>query len=153
MKRIGAALEHPAKQQKHERVISDAINRATMSYALRRLLDPTPISGRQLIEHKDAFERMFGWQYREELLRISIYEWVITQTAKTSWFHFYFGIALECDAPILEALHVACNLGPPKMPDYFHKRAYFVFFCCAFGRGTRSFARNLIDRVVREISK
>jgi len=153
MKRIGAALEHPAKQQKTERAITDAMNRATMSYALRRLLDPTPIGGRQLIEHKNAFERMFGWQYREELLRISIYEWVITHTAKTSWIHFYFGIALVCDAPILEALHIACDLGPPKLPEYFYKRVYFVFFCSEFGRSSPSSARMMIDRVVREISK
>jgi len=56
MKRISGAPEHPAKQQKRDRAISDAINKATMLCALRRLLDPAPMSGRQLIEHKNAHD-------------------------------------------------------------------------------------------------
>jgi hypothetical protein len=134
MKRSGSSADEPEPKRKRlseeDETIADGLRNRRFVPLIARLMEQRPVTAMQLHFYRRELNwKEMAWDSASTpkalfiLIQSELKAWKSIRQQQLQWLTVYFGVGLQCDYPILEAL---CH--GAAIPSVFAARASVVFF-------------------------
>jgi len=135
MKRSSSGRDEPESKRKRpseeDEMIADGLRNRRFVPLIARLMEQRPVTAMQLHFYRRELNWKESWDSASEstlkalfiLIQSELKAWKSIRQQQLQWLTVYFGVGLQCDYPILEAL---CH--GAEIPSVFAARASVVFF-------------------------